>query len=215
MDSNLQLNTDDVSSNLYPALLQVFTIILLGYFAGTLKIVNKEQGIGLNVFVGTFILPVVLLKVNFLYLIFSFIQRILFILLLKNIWTLDFSTVDWYFLGAIFVSKAVVFTAAILLSLIIIRPVNLGQAAIFAIYVSQSNDFALGQPIVQAIYQKNHPEYIRYIFLIAPISLLVLNPIGFFLLELNEQWSSVKVEKDEEQEKKTANKCKHDFKKVS
>jgi len=65
MDSNLQLNTDDVSSNLYPALLQVFTIILLGYFAGTLKIVNKEQGVGLNVFVGTFILPVVLLKVHF------------------------------------------------------------------------------------------------------------------------------------------------------
>jgi len=111
---------------------------------------------------------------------------------------LDFSTVDWYFLGAIFVSKTVVFTAAIFLTLITIRPVNVGQAAIFAIFVSQSNDFALGQPIVQAIYQKSHPEYIRYIYLIAPISLVILNPIGFFLLELNEQWNNDKLEKDKE-----------------
>jgi len=64
MDSSLKLNSDDVSSNLYPALLQVFTIILLGYFAGTFKVVTKEQGVGLSVFVGTYILPVVLLKVN-------------------------------------------------------------------------------------------------------------------------------------------------------
>lgn len=57
-------DTSDVDSNLYPALLQVFTIILLGYLAGTLKIVNKEQSLGLNIFVGTFILPALLLKVS-------------------------------------------------------------------------------------------------------------------------------------------------------
>lgn len=57
-------DTSDVDSNLYPALLQVFTIILLGYLAGTLKIVSKEQSLGLNIFVGTFILPALLLKVS-------------------------------------------------------------------------------------------------------------------------------------------------------
>ncbi len=116
--------------------------------------------------------------------------------------------VDWYFLVAIAVSKAVVFAAAVLLTIIIIRPVNIGQAALFALFVSQSNDFALGQPIVQAIYQKNHPEYIQYIYLIAPISLLFLNPIGFFLLELNEQWNNAKIEKDIEEKQDTENKCK-------
>jgi predicted permease len=58
------LNSEDVDANLYPALLQVFTIILLGYFAGILKIVNSEQATGLNLFVGTFILPALLLKVK-------------------------------------------------------------------------------------------------------------------------------------------------------
>ena len=57
-------NSDDVDSNLYPALLQVFTVILLGYLAGTLKIVTNDQAKGLNVFMGTFVLPALLLKVN-------------------------------------------------------------------------------------------------------------------------------------------------------
>lgn len=170
MHSHL-LDGSDVDSNLYPALLQVFTIILLGYLAGALKIISKEQGSGLNVFVGTFILPA---------------------LLLKNIATLDFSIVDWYFLGSIFVSKSLVFFLAMVLTLCALRPTNIGMAAVFAIFVSQSNDFALGVPIVDAIYSDSHPNFINYIYLIAPISLCVLNPIAFFFLELNEHWSKLK-----------------------
>ena len=41
-------SSNDIDSNLYPALLQVFTIILVGYLAGTLKILSKEQSTGLN-----------------------------------------------------------------------------------------------------------------------------------------------------------------------
>ena len=36
---------------------------------------------------------------------------------------------------------------------------------------------------VQAIYSKSHPEYIKYIYLVAPISLAILNPIGFIMME--------------------------------
>lgn len=166
------LKSDDVDSNLYPALLQVFTILIMGYVAGSLKIITEKQGTGLNLFVGTFILPA---------------------LLVKNIATLDFSVVDWYFLASIFVSKSAVFILAIVITLITLRPMNIGQAAVFAVFVSQSNDFALGVPITDAIYQKSHPDYINYLYLFAPISLLVLNPIAFFFLELNEHWTKNKM----------------------
>lgn len=63
---------------------------------------------------------------------------------------------------------------------------TLGTAALFAIFVSQSNDFALGYPILEAVYSKTHPDYLRYIYLIAPISLCILNPIAFFMMEANE-----------------------------
>lgn len=52
--------------------------------------------------------------------------------------------------------------------------------------MSQSNDFALGYPILEAVYSKTHPDYLRYIYLIAPISLCILNPIAFFMMEANE-----------------------------
>ncbi|KAK3108918.1 hypothetical protein FSP39_018620 [Pinctada imbricata] len=36
---------------------------------------------------------------------------------------------------------------------------------------------------VQALWGETHPEYLKYIYLIAPISVVFLNPIGFALLE--------------------------------
>jgi hypothetical protein len=38
---------------------------------------------------------------------------------------------------------------------------------------------------VVALYQKNHPDYASYLYLMAPISLVILNPIGFILMELS------------------------------
>jgi Co/Zn/Cd efflux system component len=38
---------------------------------------------------------------------------------------------------------------------------------------------------VKAIYSVNNPEYLQYIYLIAPISLVFLNPIGFTMLEVH------------------------------
>lgn len=39
---------------------------------------------------------------------------------------------------------------------------------------------------VEALYQSTYPEYLQYIYLVAPISLIVLNPIGFVLCEIQE-----------------------------
>jgi predicted permease len=159
------LDSDEIDYNLYPALVQVFAIIFIGYLAGSFELITKPQALGLNKFVSKFALPA---------------------LLFKSIVVLDFSSVNWLFLTSIFFSKAIVFISAITIAVITIRPINIGQAAIFAIYVSQSNDFALGAPIINAVYGKTHPDYLHYIYLLAPISLCILNPFGFLMMEANE-----------------------------
>lgn len=40
---------------------------------------------------------------------------------------------------------------------------------------------------VSALYEKTHPEYALYLYLMAPISLAVLNPVAFVLMEINKQ----------------------------
>jgi len=44
------------------------------------------------------------------------------------------------------------------------------------IMATQSNDFAFGIPICTALYSSTHPEYISFIYLLAPISLASLKP---------------------------------------
>ena len=45
--------------------------------------------------------------------------------------------------------------------------------------------------IVKAIYQELHPEYVNYLYLMLPISLVILNPIGFILMEVQKQRGAV------------------------
>lgn len=40
---------------------------------------------------------------------------------------------------------------------------------------------------VEALYQSTHPEYLQYIYLAAPVSLIILNPIGFTFCEI-QKW---------------------------
>lgn len=68
--------------------------------------------------------------------------------------------------------------------MLVVRPLNFGKSGILAIFCTQSNDFAIGYPIVDALYSKIHPEYSGYIYLMAPISLAILNPIGYILMEI-------------------------------
>ncbi|GFY38182.1 integral membrane protein GPR155 [Trichonephila inaurata madagascariensis] len=67
--------------------------------------------------------------------------------------------------------------------MLLTHPHDLGKAGMFAILATQSNDFALGFPLFNALYQNTHPEYPMYLYIVAPIQLLVLNTIGFFFLE--------------------------------
>lgn len=41
--------------------------------------------------------------------------------------------------------------------------------------------------VVDALYRSTYPEYLQYIYLVAPVSLMLLNPIGFALCEV-QKW---------------------------
>ncbi|KAL0872024.1 hypothetical protein ABMA27_004461 [Loxostege sticticalis] len=167
LDQETVMNLGDAAAdNLYPALFQCFTIILCGYIAGRLNVVSSTESKGIATFVGTFALP-----------------SLIFVSLAR----LDFTTVNWTFLLAILLAKGVIFFGVIVVTVSISKPIHFGRAGIFAIFCTQSNDFALGYPIINAIYERTHPEYALYLYLMAPISLAILNPIAFVLMEVNKQ----------------------------
>ncbi|XP_074550946.1 lysosomal cholesterol signaling protein isoform X2 [Halichoeres trimaculatus] len=154
---------------LFPALLECFGITLCGYIAGRANIITSTQAKGLGNFVSKFALPA---------------------LLFKNMVLLDFGNVIWPFLWSILIAKVCVFCLVCVLTLIVSSPEKrFSKAGIFSIFATQSNDFALGYPIVEALYQSTYPEYLQYIYLVAPVSLMFLNPIGFVFCEI-QKWKS-------------------------
>ncbi|XP_059560015.1 lysosomal cholesterol signaling protein isoform X1 [Myotis daubentonii] len=164
-------STNDSSSmsitRLFPALLECFGIVFCGYIAGRTNVITSTQAKGLGNFVSRFALPA---------------------LLFKNMVVLNFSNVDWSFLYSILIAKASVFFTVCVLTLLVASPNSrFSKAGLFPIFATQSNDFALGYPIVEALYQSTYPEYLQYIYLVAPISLMMLNPIGFIFCEI-QKW---------------------------
>ncbi|XP_014293866.1 lysosomal cholesterol signaling protein isoform X2 [Halyomorpha halys] len=151
--------------NLYQALVESFGVIICGYIAGRLGVVTEQQSTGLSTFVGTFSLPS---------------------LIFLSLATLDLSSVCWLFLLSIFLAKAVVFVSVLLITLLVTRPIDPARAGLYAIFCTQSNDFALGFPIMLSVYGKNHP-FLSYVWLLAPINLVMLNPLGFVMMELGQR----------------------------
>ncbi|XP_050968225.1 integral membrane protein GPR155 [Labeo rohita] len=152
---------------LFPALLECFGIILCGYVAGRSDIIGVGQVKGLGNFVSCFALPA---------------------LLFKNMVQLRFEHVVWSFLWSVLIAKVFVFVLVCMLTLLMANPESkYSKAGLFAIFATQSNDFALGYPIVDALYRSTHPEYVQYIYLVAPVSLMLLNPVGFALCEI-QRW---------------------------
>lgn len=149
--------------NVYIALTQCFAVIICGYIAGQTGIISHRETTGLNTFVGKFSLP-----------------SLIFISLCK----LDLSSVNWAFIIAIFIAKATIFFIVLIITLFVTKPVHYARAGLLAIFCTQTNDFAIGIPVMLAIFGNQHPEFVGYIYLMAPISLTILNPIGFILMEI-------------------------------
>ena len=124
--------------NLYPALVQCFGIIFLGFVAGKFSFISDVEAKGLGTFIGTFSLPA---------------------LIFVSLCQLDFHSVNWIFLSAITLTKSLIFFVVLLVGLFVHRPMDPARSALYAIFCTQSNDFALGRPVLNAIYGANHPEH--------------------------------------------------------
>ena len=126
---------------------------------------TPEQASGISVFVGTFALPAI---------IFGSLCKV------------DLKSMNWSFWLSFFLAKLIVFTAVIVVHRLANRRKRIGISALYGIFVTQSNDFALGLPILNALFVgSGHPEYPNYLFLLAPIQLAILNPIGLILMEIS------------------------------
>ena len=112
--------------NLFPAIVQAFVIILIGYLFGRFRVVEPTEARSISTLVGKLALPA---------------------LLAKNLLVLDLSTVSWRFLASILIAKLAIFVLVVAITFITIRPWNLGKAGLYGIFATQSNDFALGLPI--------------------------------------------------------------------
>jgi len=159
-----------IISNLAPALVQTFLTILVGYLFGRYKWMPVEGVRALGMFVTTLALPA---------------------LLLRNMATLDLSNVRWSFFLAILIAKALLFAAVAVVCILRHRGSRRGlsDAGCYAIFVTQSNDLAMGLPILGALFGADPAtaNFASLLYVIAPISLAILNPIGFLLMEMGRE----------------------------
>ena len=135
--SNL-LQVSDSSENidlgdLVPTIAQIFLTISLGWLAGTFKVIGPQEARGLNIFIGKYSMP-----------------SLVFI----SLATLDFSTINVAFLLGIFISKFCLFFVVMLLIRFSFRDIS--TAAMFAMFCTQTNDFAMGLPLLTAVLGRGH-----------------------------------------------------------
>ncbi|KAF8766610.1 integral membrane protein GPR155-like [Argiope bruennichi] len=155
--------SEDVDfDRLLPTLFECFAIVFCGFLAGRCNLISTSDIKGLNDFTTYFTLPP---------------------LIFLNLVTINFNHVNWLFILSILLSKFIVFFLVAIVTASLHRPINLSYAGIYGIFCTQGNDFGLAYPIVASLYGSKRPLYPGYMYLIAPTSLLFLNPLGFILME--------------------------------
>jgi predicted permease len=118
--------------NLYPALIRVFAVVILGYITGRLGVISVTEAKGISKFAIYPTLP-------------AFIFR--------AIATIEFSKVKWMFVFVVTLSKCIVFVGVTIVTLLFTR--DIGRAGIYSLFCTMSNDLALGVPICK-YYSLNH-----------------------------------------------------------
>ncbi|KAH9371088.1 hypothetical protein HPB48_015678 [Haemaphysalis longicornis] len=108
-------------------------------------------------------------------------------LLFLNLSQLRLRAVEWRLVGAVLLGKVSLFivVAAVTLALSPRRHQkgDLASAGLYAIFVTQVNHFGIAYPLVESVFGRSHPSFAGYIYLVAPLSLVLLNPVGLFLIE--------------------------------
>ena len=100
-----------------------------------------------------------------------------------NIAQMEFQTINLSFLLCMLIAKLSLFIIVSLLTVAISYPSNCAYAGALSILATQSNDFALGYPLIKSLYGETKPGMLNYLSLMAPIQLLILNPLGIIMLE--------------------------------
>lgn len=155
--------TDLVAVNL-----QCFGLIILGYFSRKFNLIGTAEERGLNIFVSYFSLPA---------------------LIFQSLATLPLTTIDYNFVATIFLIKSLLYLSVFLITFLLsyhsAKLATIRKSAIFAIFCTQSNDFALGYPFLVSLYGSSSHSLANYLYILAPIQLLVLNPIALFVIEIS------------------------------
>ena len=115
--------------SILPTLLGCFLLILIGYITGRFRTVTTEQGKGIRIFTANFLLPA---------------------LIFKAIVQVNFSIVNWQLWTALLISKSIFFVIVVMATLYFAKDNRFGKAGLYAICVTQSNDFAFGIPLCKS-----------------------------------------------------------------
>lgn len=156
--------TDLVAVNL-----QCFGLIILGYISRRFNLIGPEEAKGLNIFVSYFSLPA---------------------MIFQSLATMPLSNIDFNFVGSILISKSIIFLVVLLVTFVLSckscsKQYTTRRSAIYAIFCTQSNDFALGYPLLLSLYGNTKTSLANYLYILAPIQLLLLNPIALLLIEVS------------------------------
>eukprot|EP00051_Salpingoeca_urceolata_P000720 m.35614 g.35614 ORF g.35614 m.35614 type:complete len:839 (+) comp10937_c0_seq1:363-2879(+) len=148
-------------SGLLNALGSSFAVIALGSILRKTGVITEDHAAGVTQLIGKVALPALL---------FLSMSRI------------DFSGVDWYFILGIGITRCAVFAGVTLVSFLLDRRTSapLSAGALRGICTTQSNDFALGLPVVMALYPWSITQLL---FVVAPLQLVLINPVAFMLME--------------------------------
>ncbi|EGD82905.1 hypothetical protein PTSG_03537 [Salpingoeca rosetta] len=151
----------DVTGGLLIALCTTFLVIIFGFILGKMNILDRSGRQVVGALIVKLVLPC---------------------LILKAMATLDFSSVRWLLILGVALGKLAVLLIVIFVTMIAsgFSFVSFAQGGLRGILGVQSNDFALGLPILSALYPV---ELTNYLYLFAPINFLMVYPISLFLLE--------------------------------
>ena len=128
VSSNHSLDSDTFD-NLYPALIRVFAVIILGYMTGRLGVISVAEAKGISKFAIYPTLP-------------AFVFR--------AIATIDFSKIKWMMVLVVTLSKCIVFVGVTILTVLFTR--DIGKAGVYSLFCTMSNDLAMGIPICKYYY---------------------------------------------------------------
>ena len=120
--------------DLVPTIAQIFLTIALGWMAGTFKVIGAPEAKGLNIFIGKYSMP-----------------SLVFI----SLATLDFSQINVAFLLGVFIAKFTLFFLVLIIVRIAYKSISTG--AMFSMFCTQTNDFAMGLPLLTAVLGADHP----------------------------------------------------------